>query len=174
MLLKLAACCTRQCAAATGAIPCGGTSSMSHGDNKPLLFALQRPIHRCPPNLASLSNLRGPHALTLHGARWRNLPGPHPPNHTSCISARKPLGDLEAGVVANYTVNPAKWAEGSDIIVCPIYNLIRVKNCLTIKANVLSDFCTVINGLFVSNTERMAFGQIEHACHIDRLPCEGR
>jgi NAD/NADP transhydrogenase beta subunit len=65
-------------------------------------------------------------------------------------------------VVANNTVNSAKWTEGSHIIVRPIRDLIRVKNCLTIKATALLapfNFCTVIDALFVSDPQRMVFGQ---------------
>src|SRR5262249_6070771 len=35
------------------------------------LCALQRPVHRCPPNLERLGNLSGPHALRPHYAHLR-------------------------------------------------------------------------------------------------------
>ena len=134
------------------------------------------------PNLERLGHVSGPsHALQ---PSWRALAKPArsaPIEPHVMHFLQKPLGDAEAGVVAKSTVNPTKRTEGRLLrvrhtIVSPVRDLIRVKNCLTIKATALLapfNFCTVINALFVSNTERMSFRQIERTCHIDRLPSEG-
>jgi len=54
--------------------------------------ALQRPTHRCPPNLERIGNLSGPHALSLHGAHRGHINRGRPaPVDTFGLGPRNPF-----------------------------------------------------------------------------------